>query len=123
MLVLLAAAVAVMFGTGVHLLLSRDLVRVVGGSILISNASNLLLMSVGLTRGQAPIHPLNPGQAVSDPVVQALTLTSVVISFAISAFLLSLVQRVYATHHTLDFEDVLAEERREEEDQERRAAQ
>lgn len=122
MLLLIAAAVGIMFGTGIHLLLSRDLVRVIGGSILVSNAVTLLLISVGLTRGQPPIHPLDPRLPVSDPLVQALTLTSLVISFAIAAFLLTLVYRVYATHGTLDFEDVLAEERRDEAEQERNAA-
>ena len=122
MALLLAVAVAVMFGTGVHLLLSRDLVRVVGGSTLIANSATLLLMAVGLTRGQAPIHPLDPAQPVSDPVVQALALTAIVISFAVSAFLVSLVYRVYATHGTLDFETVLDAERKDEIDQDRRAS-
>jgi len=122
MLLILAGAVAVLFGAGVQLLLSRDLIRVVGGTVLISNAANLLLLAAGLGRGQAPIHPLTADQPVSDPVVQALTLTSIVISFAISAFLLSLVYDVYATHRTLDFDDVQADEQADEEQQERRAA-
>jgi multicomponent Na+:H+ antiporter subunit C len=121
MLLILAGAVAVLFGAGVQLLLSRDLIRVVGGTVLISNAANLLLLAAGLGRGQAPIHPLAAGQPVSDPVVQALTLTSIVISFAISAFLLSLVYDVYATHRTLDFDDVQADEQADEAQQERRA--
>jgi multicomponent Na+:H+ antiporter subunit C len=121
MAVMLAAAVGVLFGTGIRLLLSRDLIRVAGGSILLSNAANLLLMAVGLTRGQAPIQPVTGDAPMSDPVVQALTLTSIVISFAVAAFLLTLVYRVYLSHGTLDFEAVLAEERQDEHRQEREA--
>jgi multicomponent Na+:H+ antiporter subunit C len=122
MAVVLAAAVAVMFGAGIHLLLSRDLIRVAGGVTLMSNAASLLLMAVGLSRGQPPIHPLLTGAPVSDPVVQALTLTSIVISFAITAFLLTLVYRVYITHGTLDFAGVLEAEQHDEVEQQREAA-
>ncbi len=95
---LLAGAVAVLFGTGAYLMLKRDLIRVVSGVILLSNAVNLFIMSVGLSRGRAPIHPLPADGRVSDPLVQAMTLTAIVISFGISALLLALVYRVYAAH-------------------------
>jgi multicomponent Na+:H+ antiporter subunit C len=121
MAMILAAAVGVLFATGIRLLLSRDLIRVAGGSILLANAATLLLMAVGLTRGQAPIHPMSGSAPMSDPVVQALTLTSIVISFAVAAFLVTLIYRVYLSHGTLDFEDVLAEEQQDEHRQEQDA--
>ena len=95
---LLAATVAVLFGTGAYLMLKRDLIRVVAGVILLSNAVNLFIMSIGLSRGRAPIHPLPADGRVSDPLVQAMTLTAIVISFGISALLLALVYRVYAVY-------------------------
>ncbi|MBI3967046.1 MAG: NADH-quinone oxidoreductase subunit K [Chloroflexi bacterium] len=109
----LALAVAVLFGVGSYLLLHRDLIRVVAGVVMISNAANLLLMASGLARGSAPIYPLSPASPVSDPLVQALTLTAIVISFGATAFLLCLVYRVYASHRSLDQE---ALERAEERD-------
>ncbi len=39
----------------------------------------------GLSRGAEPIYPLVPGKAVSDPLVQAMVLTAIVISFGVSA--------------------------------------
>lgn len=105
-----AAGVAVLFGSGVYMLLGRDAIRAVMGLLLISNASNLFLMSVGLSRGAAPIHPIADGP-VSDPLVQALTLTAIVIGFGTTALLLTLVYAVYGTTGSLDVESLVAAER------------
>jgi multicomponent Na+:H+ antiporter subunit C len=98
---LLALTIAVLFGSGAYLLLKHDLVRVAAGALLISNSASLFVISVALTRGQAPIYPLLAGVPVSDPLAQAMVLTSLVITFATTAFLLSLVFRFYGV-----FEDI-----------------
>ncbi len=72
--------------------------------ILISNAANLFIMSAGLSKGVAPILPVPAGSTVSDPLVQAMTLTAIVISFAVTALLLSIVYRVYHSHRSVDIE-------------------
>lgn len=106
MTALTAFAVAVMFGSGSYLLLKRDLIKVIGGMVLISNSANLFIMSSGLTRGREPIYPLPEGKTISDPLVQAMTLTAIVISFGVSALLISMVYRVYQTHHSVDIERI-----------------
>jgi multicomponent Na+:H+ antiporter subunit C len=88
-----ALATSVLFGTGAYLLLDRDLVRVVFGVVLISQAAVLTLVASGLTRGSAPIYPLDEG-TVSDPLSQAMALTAIVIGLAVTALLLVLVLRV-----------------------------
>jgi multicomponent Na+:H+ antiporter subunit C len=88
-----ALAASVLFGTGAYLLLDRDLVRVVFGVVLISQAAVLTLVASGLTRGSAPIYPLDEG-TVSDPLSQAMALTAIVIGLAVTALLLVLVLRV-----------------------------
>jgi multicomponent Na+:H+ antiporter subunit C len=88
-----ALAAAVLFGSGAYLLLRRDLVRVVLGVALISQAAVLTLIASALGRGRAPIHPL-PDAPVSDPLVQALALTALVIGLAVTALLLVVVERV-----------------------------
>jgi multicomponent Na+:H+ antiporter subunit C len=114
MIVLLSAAIGIMFGTGAFLMLKPDLFRVVVGMVLISNAANLALMSSGLARGDAPIHPLDEEAVVSDPLVQAMTLTAIVIGFGLTALLLALVYRVYTSHATVDLDQLsLAEAARE----------
>ncbi len=89
-----ALGVAILFGTGAYLLLKRDLIRVVAGVILISNAVTLFILAAGLTRGAAPIYPLPEDRPVSDPLVQSMALTAIGITCGVSALLLSLVYRV-----------------------------
>ena len=112
MIVLLAAAIAVLFGSGAFLILKPDLFRVVIGMVMISNAANLTLMASGTARGRSPIHPLPEGEVVSDPLVQAMTLTAIVIGFGVTALLLSLVYRVYTSHATVDLDELSHREAR-----------
>jgi multicomponent Na+:H+ antiporter subunit C len=113
-----ALVVAVIFASGTFLLLQRDLTRVVVGIILVSNSAVLFIMSAGLTRGVAPILPLE-GEGASDPLVQAMALTALVIGFGVAALLLAMVYRLYATHGTVDLEEIAAAEVREAEALER----
>jgi multicomponent Na+:H+ antiporter subunit C len=113
-----ALIVAVVFASGTYLLLQRDLTRVVVGIILVSNSAVLFIISAGLSRGVAPILPLE-GEGVSDPLVQAMALTALVIGFGVAALLLAMVYRLYATHGTVDLEEIAAAEVREAEALER----
>ncbi|CAN5375460.1 NADH-quinone oxidoreductase subunit K [soil metagenome] len=106
MVLILSLAIGVLFMAGCYLLLKHDLIRVVAGLVLISNAANLFIMAAAIERGRAPILPFSADDDVSDPVVQAMTLTAVVISFGVSALLLALVYRVYLAHRTVDIEDL-----------------
>ena len=117
MTALLSAVIAVLFGSGIFLMLKSDLLRVVVGMVLISHAANLTLMSSGLSRGAAPILPA--GGTISDPLVQSLTLTALVIGFAVTALLLGLTFRVYTSHFDADMSRVTEEETRMEEESER----
>ncbi len=120
MTLLLSLAIAILFGSGATLLLKSDLIRIVVGMILISNAANLFIMSAGLSRGAAPLYPLPEGSLVSDPLVQAMTLTAIVISFGITALLLSIAYRVYLDLDSVELEELEEAEEREESEQERR---
>jgi multicomponent Na+:H+ antiporter subunit C len=109
MKLIFALAAASLFGTGAYLLLSRDLVRLVLGIVLISQGSTLTLIAAGLTRGAAPIHPLPEGE-VSDPLSQAMALTAIVIGLALTALLLVLVLRVVHAFDSGDLAEVAEEE-------------
>jgi len=102
---LLALSVGVAFGAGAYLLMASNLVRVVVGLILVSNAANLALMASGLRRGQAPVAPFGDGP-VSDALVQAMTLTALVIGLAVIALLLVMVLRIHRALGTIDFDDL-----------------
>lgn len=92
-LVLLAVMV-VLYACGVYLLLERSMTRVLLGFLLVGNATNLLILIMAGAPGQAPIASdgVESGD-MTDPLPQALILTAIVITFAVSAFLLALIYR------------------------------
>ncbi len=112
-----ASAAAVLFGGGAFLLLQRDLLRIVAGVALISQAATLTLIGVSRSRGQAPIAP-EADLPVSDPLPQALTLTALVIGLATLALLLSMVDRLVVVFDTAYQQPVPDEEEDQQEDQE-----
>ena len=91
---ILIIVMAVLFACGVYAMLERSLTRVLIGFLLLGNASNLLLLIVMGQPGVAPFFGAAEGvEDMSDPLPQALTLTAIVITFAVSAFLLALIYR------------------------------
>lgn len=112
MTAVLAVAVGGLFALGTYLLLQRALTRIVIGLGLVGHATNLLLLLVGGPAGRPPIVGDGPAvdpAAYADPLPQALALTAIVISFGVSAFLLALAWRSFATtgddHVEDDIED------------------
>ncbi len=90
--VVLALAIGVMAAAGVWLLLRPRTFQVVLGLAFLSYATNLFIVSMGrlrvggevfVTSGVAP----NPAD-LADPLPQALVLTAIVISFAMTALML-----------------------------------
>lgn len=114
-----AIVVSAVFASGTFLLLQRDLLRVVVGIILVSNSATLFIIVSGLTRGEIPIYPFAPGASVSDPLVQAMALTALIIGFGVAALLMAMVYRLYVSHHTVDLEEIAAVETRQAEALER----
>lgn len=113
-----SVVIAVVFGSGAFLVLQRDLLRVVIGIVLVSNSAILFIMAAGLSRGTAPIYPIGEG-AVSDPLVQAMALTALVIGSSVAALLLAVVYRLYVSHGSVDIEEIFRMEMREAEELER----
>ena len=107
-----ALVISVVLASGTFLLLQRDLFRVVIGIILVSNSATLFIVASGLSRGAAPIYPL-PDSGVSDPLVQAMALTALIIGFGVAALLFAMVYQLYASHHTMDLEEIAEAEARE----------
>ena len=119
MILYTAVVISVVFASGTFLLLQRDLTQVVVGIILISNSAVFFIIAAGLTRGVAPIHPLEGAGSVSDPLVQAMALTALVIGFGSAALLLAMVYRLYVSHLTVDAEEIADYEMRQAEALER----
>ena len=83
------------------------------GMMLISNATILFVVAAGLGRGSAPILPIPEGTQFSDPLVQALALTAIVINFGVTVLLLVLVYQVWVTHQSVDQETLREAEEHE----------
>ncbi|WP_066902653.1 Na(+)/H(+) antiporter subunit C [Mycolicibacterium houstonense] len=83
--------------TGVYLLLERNLTRMLLGLLLIGNAVNLLILTVGGAGGNPPIRgrTSNGATTTADPLAQGMILTAIVISMGIAAFVLALAYRSY----------------------------
>ena len=89
---IVALAIGVLAGSGVWLLLRPRTFQVVIGLSLLSYAVNLFIFSMGRLRAAAA--PIVEAVAAADPATyadplpQALVLTAIVISFAMTALLL-----------------------------------
>jgi multicomponent K+:H+ antiporter subunit C len=98
---LVASAIAVLTSTGLWLALRRRTFEVIIGFTLVSYAVNLFIFAMGRpVSGRPPI--IRDGlplalDAYADPLPQALVLTAIVISFAMTAILLALALRSYGT--------------------------
>lgn len=117
----LIAVMAVLFACGVYAMLERSLTRVLIGFLLLGNAANLLLLVIMGFPGTAPFFGSGDSDTFSDPLPQALMLTAIVITFAVSAFLLALIYRSWqlgqADTVTDDEEDIAIRERGAESDE------
>ncbi len=94
MILTMALVVGVLFGGGTYLVLQRTLTRIVLGLGLWSYGVNVLLLMSGGRAGAPPlVEPDAPVSGFADPLPQAMALTAIVITFAITAFLLALAYR------------------------------
>lgn len=104
----MAAAAAALFAIGTYLVLQRKLSRIIIGIGLLSHGGNLLLLMAG-RRGIPPLIGDGPQEDFSDPLPQALTLTAIVITFGVTAFLLALAYRSWLLTRDDEVEHDLAD--------------
>ena len=93
---LLALIIGVLTACGVYLALRGRTFPVVLGLTFLSYAVNLFLFAMGrLVIGLPPII-IDSNSAYADPIPQALVLTAIVISFAMTAFVIVLALKARA---------------------------
>lgn len=112
--IILALCCGILFGLATFLLLRRDVVRMVIGLVVLSNACNLAFFTIGgLTRAESAVIPAGldaPEGVFANPLPQALVLTAIVIGFGLLAFSLVLIYRGYQELGTLDVDHMRAAE-------------
>ncbi len=121
---ILLITIGVLTACGVYLLLERVVSKMLLGILLISNAVNLLILTMGGPDGKPPIltgSDTSP-DGMADPLAQAMVLTSIVITMGVAAFVLALAYRAYMLTTTEDVskdpEDAQVAARRDREDPE-----
>lgn len=103
---ILVILMGVMYACGVYLMLERSMTRVVLGFLLVGNATNILILTMGGRRGLAPILGDDAStDQFNDPLPQAFILTAIVISFGVTAFLLALIYRSWRLSRADEVED------------------
>jgi multicomponent Na+:H+ antiporter subunit C len=112
MYVVLAVLIGALFAAAIYLMLRRSMVKLIVGLSLMTNATNLLILTVGgLTRARPPLVPAGatrPSEPFADPIPQALILTAIVIGFGVLAFMMALAYRTYAVVGSEDLDDMVA---------------
>lgn len=102
---LMALTIGIVVAVAVLQLMQRDAVRMVVGLYLFWNAANLLIIAVARIRGvRAPIAQIGDGP-MADPLVQALVLTAIVITYGFTAFLVMLIYWLARRGRSIDVED------------------
>lgn len=99
-LIIVVAGVLVTVAT--YLLLSKNLIRVILGTAVLTHAVHLLLMAMGGFEGKNVPIITDEETSYVDALPQALILTSIVISFAVTAFFLVLAYQVFNRTQTDD---------------------
>jgi multicomponent Na+:H+ antiporter subunit C len=115
MFLLMCLVIGALYSFGFYLLMRRSMIQLLFGLLLLGNAVNLLIFAAG---GLIPARPplielgeLMPVAGSADPVPQALILTAIVISFAVTAFLAVLLSRVYEMAETDDLHELRTTEK------------
>ncbi|MFS0672885.1 Na(+)/H(+) antiporter subunit C [Ornithinibacillus sp. 179-J 7C1 HS] len=99
----------ILFATAVYNLLQKQLLRIIIGTVLLSHGAHLVILTMGkLKRGQPPILD-DSVTNYTDPLPQALILTSIVISFGITSLLLVLAYRTAQENKTDNMEEMRGE--------------
>ena len=89
---------------------SRNLIHLIVCLAVVQSATYVLLLSIGYRAGAGPPIFANvpPNTPAVDPVVQALTLTDIVVGATVTALLLALAVQIHKKRGTLDLEKLRA---------------
>lgn len=105
MALIYSIAVGALFAIGVFQMLRRNIIRSVIGLMLLANAINLFLLSIGAYDGLQSAY-VNNQQIRADALPQALILTAIVISMGGTAFTLALLYIISTRYRVVDLDEI-----------------
>jgi multicomponent Na+:H+ antiporter subunit C len=88
--VAMAVVLAVLYSVGFYLLLQRSLMRILIGIVVLGLGANLLLQLAGGPPARAPVLGTALPEVFADPLPQALAVTAIVITFALTTYRVAL---------------------------------
>jgi multicomponent Na+:H+ antiporter subunit C len=103
----------VLFFTGLYgVVTKKNIVKIIISILIMENAVNLFILFLGYKKnGIAPV--MSKGMSVDtfaatavDPLTQAMVLTSIVIGFAMVAFMVAVAVRIYERYKTFDISEI-----------------
>ncbi len=107
---ILIILLGMLYAAGVYLILRRSMVKLLLGIMLLGSGTNILIfLLAGIVKGKPPVVDEDAKlfhEVFADPIPQALILTAIVISFALTAFAIVLLKRVYALVNSDDLDDL-----------------
>jgi multicomponent Na+:H+ antiporter subunit C len=103
--ILTSLSIGALFGIGIYQLLQRNVIRSALGMVIVSNAVNLFLLSIGAYNGVVASYAKATDQR-SDALPQALILTAIVISMGTFSVALALLRVLTARYSTNDSERI-----------------
>lgn len=106
-----AILIGVMFTCAVYLMLDQSFVKIIFGIAILSNAANLVILTVS-GRPDGAVEPFSLGSLslMVDPLPQALILTAIVIGFGTIAYMVMLLYRLFLDFKTTNAENLYHEE-------------
>jgi multicomponent Na+:H+ antiporter subunit C len=100
MITVFAVLAATFFAGGTHLVLQRELTRMILGLALLSHGANVVLLVAAKEPGRpAFVDGRDDPTTFLDPIPQAFALTAIVITFGVLCFLLALAYRSWVLTH------------------------
>lgn len=103
---LMVVLIGILVAVGTYLILSKIVIKVIIGTAILSHAVHLLILTMGgLKNGNVPLLSESTGP-FTDALPQALILTAIVISFAVTALLLVVAYRMYKTNGSANLEEL-----------------
>lgn len=105
MVPVLVVSVFLLTAAGVYLLLERSVFRVILGTAFLTHAANLLVLAGGRWLPEAPVvTPEATLERMADPLPHALLLTAIVISLAMTLYLLAVAAANAMEHRITEVE-------------------
>ncbi|GAA0482999.1 Na(+)/H(+) antiporter subunit C [Salinibacillus aidingensis] len=108
--ILMSILAGILFATAIYNLLQKQMLRIIIGTLLLSHGAHLFILTMGQLKAGKPPIIVEGVEQYTDPLPQALILTSIVISFGVTSLLLVLSYRASKLNGSDNMEELRGSE-------------